>query len=130
MSENPNVDERTPESPVDLRGLGDSLLGEAAESDNGRAAVTLTPSAGGPLKQTLLALRAGHALAEHTAPGPASLHVIVGEGALLHDGEETSLRAGAWVPIPRSVHSVRADEDLVALLTVVPNPDVPQDGQG
>lgn len=129
MSQNPNVDERTPETPVGLGELGDSLLREAAENDNGRAAVTLTPSVGGPLKQTLVALRAGHELAEHTAPGPASLHVLVGEATLVEGSSETTVRAGAWLPIPREKHSLRADEDAVALLTVVPNPELEQSDQ-
>ena len=35
----------------------------------GRAALTLGPGAGAPLKQTLLALRGGVQLADHDAPG-------------------------------------------------------------
>lgn len=123
MSQNPNVEERTPDSPVVLEELGTSLLDEAGANDNGRAALTLTPSEGGPLKQTVLALRAGHELAEHTAPGPASILLLEGSATLLTGGEETSLSAGVWAPIPREKHSLRADEDAVALLTVVPNPN-------
>lgn len=125
---NPNVEERTPDSPVGLDDLGRQLLDEADAEGNGRAAVTLTPSQGGPLKQTVLALRAGRELAEHTAPGPASLHVLRGTASLLVGDGETEVRAGAWVPIPTEKHALRAEEDCVALLTVVPNPDVPQPG--
>ena len=128
MSQNPNVEERTPETPVGLDELGRKLLDEAGGNDNGRAALTLTPSQGGPLKQTILAIRAGNQLAEHTAPGPASIHVLEGAATLLVGGDETSLATGTWAPIPLQKHALRAEEDCVALLTVVPNPDVPQAG--
>ena len=60
MSDNPQVDDRTPTPPVALAELGTSLLGEARDSSHGRAAVTLTPT--GALKQTLLAIVGGHEL--------------------------------------------------------------------
>lgn len=123
VSQNPNVEERTPDIPVALEELSRSLLDEAGANDNGRAALTLTPSEGGPLKQTILALRSGHELAPHTAPGPASIQVLQGTADLVVDGGETSLSTGAWAPIPREKHSLRAEEDTVALLTVVPNPN-------
>lgn len=123
MSENPNVEERTPDSPVSLGELGSSLLDEAKANDNGRAALTLTPSLGGPLKQTVLALRAGHELAEHPAPGPATIHVLQGTARLIAGGGETSLSAGVWAPVPQERHALRADDDTVAILTVVPNPN-------
>lgn len=123
MSENPNVEQRTPDSPVVLEELGRSLLDEADQNDNGRAALTLAPSPGGPLKQTVLALRAGHELGAHTAPGPASIVIIEGAATLVIGSEETSLSTGTWAPIPREQHSLRADEDTVALLTMVPNPN-------
>ena len=121
MSDNPNVEERTPEPPVDLVGLGQKLLGEARES-SGRSALTLTPSEGGPLKQTLIALCAGTELTEHPSPGPATIHVIEGRGTLRCGDETLEVAAGQWAPIPLDQHGLTADEDLVAMLTVVPNP--------
>jgi hypothetical protein len=41
----------------------------AAAAPAGRAALTLVPGAGAPLKQTLLAFRGGVRLTEHDAPG-------------------------------------------------------------
>jgi quercetin dioxygenase-like cupin family protein len=120
MSDNPNVSERTPTPPVDLAEVGNQLLDEARES-SGRSAVTLTPSDGGPLKQTLIALSAGTELAEHPSPGPAAIHVLQGAGTLRFGDETVRLTAGQWAPLPLDKHGLSADEDLVALLTVVPN---------
>lgn len=114
------TEERTPEPPVDLEEVGRSLLDEA--QGNGRAAVTLTPSTGGPLKQTLLALTEGAELSEHTAPGPATIHVLRGTARLRSEVGDAELAEGSWAPLPRDRHSLHAVVDMVALLTVVPNP--------
>jgi quercetin dioxygenase-like cupin family protein len=120
VSQNPNVAERTPGSPVELSAVGDRLLDEARANANGRSAVTLTPSEGGPLKQTLLAIAGGRELAEHPAPGPSSIQIVRGAGVLTCDGNELRLTAGQWAPVPLERHTLRAEEDLVALLTVAP----------
>jgi quercetin dioxygenase-like cupin family protein len=117
VSENPNVEERTPSPPVQLAELGQQLLEEARGHSNGRSALTLTPSGGGPLKQTLLAITAGQDLSEHPAPGPASIHILEGAATVTGD-EDQRLEAGQWAPIPQTLHGVHAEEDLVALLTV------------
>src|SRR5437762_11448920 len=49
------------------------LLERAAAAPAGRAALTLVSGAGAPLKLTLLALWGGVHLAEHDAPGAATL---------------------------------------------------------
>ncbi|MFA9432201.1 cupin domain-containing protein [Egicoccus sp. AB-alg2] len=121
-SANPNVSERTPRPPVDLQEVGGNLMEEARKHDAGRSALTLTPSEGGPLKQTLLALCAGQELTEHPSPGPAAIQVLSGAGRLRLGDEEVRLTAGTWAPIPLEKHGLHADEDLLALLTVVPNP--------
>jgi quercetin dioxygenase-like cupin family protein len=118
MSDNPNVAERTPDTPARLEELGARLLDEARSHGNGRSALTLTPSEGGPLKQTLLAIQAGSDLQEHPAPGPSSLLVLSGSATMSSGDGEVTLEAGCWAPVPTEPHSVHADEDLVALLTV------------
>jgi hypothetical protein len=118
MSENPNVDQRTPSAPIDLAEVGRGLLEEAAANDNGRSALTLTPAEGGTLKQTLLAIKAGQALSDHPAPGPATLQMLQGSATITGE-TEGRVEAGQWCPIPTSMHGVQADEDVVALLTVV-----------
>jgi quercetin dioxygenase-like cupin family protein len=118
MSDNPNVAERTPEMPAHLGELGARLLAEARSHSNGRSALTLTPSEGGPLKQTLLAITAGSDLQEHPAPGPSSILVLSGSGTMSTGEDDLRLEAGCWAPVPTNPHRVHADEDLVALLTV------------
>lgn len=114
---NENVEERTPSLPVDLSELGSRLLDEARDADSGRAAVTLTPSDGGVLKQTLIAVRAGEEVGPEHWNGPASIQVLQGK-ATLTDGDDP-LPAGSWNVIGEDV-SINADDDLVALLTVSP----------
>jgi quercetin dioxygenase-like cupin family protein len=64
-----------------------TLLERAAAAPAGRAALTLVPGAGVPLKQTLLALRGGVQLAEHDAPGAATLQVLQGRVRLVTSEE-------------------------------------------
>jgi quercetin dioxygenase-like cupin family protein len=118
VSDNPNVTDRTPAGPQRLLDLGDQVLDEARVHSNGRSALTLTPGEGGPLKQTLLGIKAGEELSEHPAPGPASIQILAGVATLSVEGDEQRLEAGTWAPIPTTMHGLRAEEDLVALLTV------------
>lgn len=104
---------------VDLQAAAEELLGSLAQQSSGRAARTLSPGAHAPLKQTLLALAAGHRLQDHRAPGQASIEVIVGRIRITVADDEQALRVGQWAPIPSEVHGLVADEDSVALLTVV-----------
>ena len=70
-----------------LAAMADDLLGRATAAPAGRAALTLVTGAGAPLKQTMLALRSGEHLAEHDAPGAATLQVMRGRVRLLTNGE-------------------------------------------
>lgn len=106
------------DAPLDLRGVAEVLLTEARRSPSGRSARTLTPGAGVPLKQTLLALTAGAQLSDHVAPGPATLFVLEGEVALTRGEQRRDLTPGMWTPIPRELHGLEALTDAVALLTV------------
>ena len=107
-----------PEAPIDLVEASRALLGEARRSDAGRAARTLTPGAGVPLKQTLLALSAGASLQDHVAPGPATIQILIGVARLTSAGQTTLLSAGEWANIPDATHGLEAAEDVAALLTV------------
>jgi quercetin dioxygenase-like cupin family protein len=123
-----------PEDPVlttttvQLPELATELLAALPEQPSGRLARTLTPGAHAPLKQTLLALAAGHRLQDHRAPGQATIEVLVGRVRLTVDGDELVLDAGAWTPIPDQVHGLTADEDSVALLTVASATTAEADG--
>jgi quercetin dioxygenase-like cupin family protein len=105
-------------STVHLQEAAEELLGTLREQSSGRTARTLTPGAHAPLKQTLLALGAGHRLQDHRAPGQATIEVIIGRVRLTVDDDEVTLAAGCWAPIPSETHGLLADEDSVALLTV------------
>lgn len=111
-------DPETPDAPFDLHAAAGELLDQARGLDAGRSARTLTPRAGGPLKQTLLALLAGRRLDEHRAPGPATLQVLQGSVTLGTDGNSVTLAAGQWSAIPDEVHDLAAEVDAVVLLTV------------
>ena len=67
------------------------LLEGAPAAPAGRAALTLVPRAGAPLKQTLLALRGGVHLAEHDAPGAGTLQVLQGRVRLVTSEESWEL---------------------------------------
>ena len=108
----------TQEGPQDLLELGRELLDEARRNDAGRAARTLTPGAGSPLKQTVLALTAGASLQDHAAPGAATIQILIGAARLTSEGVSTPLLAGEWANIPDAVHGLEATEDLAVLLTV------------
>lgn len=108
--------------PVDLTRIGDELA-RAATGSSGRAARTLLPGSGTPLKQTVLALSAGRRLQEHVAPGPATLVVLRGTVVLSCAGESQQLADGTWVAVPRAVHDLEAISDAVVLLTVSTSTD-------
>lgn len=102
---------------VDLEALGAELLSLAAEESARRAARTLPQPIDG-LRQTVLALRAGTATAEHNSPGPAALLVLRGRVRLVAGDETVAVSAVGYLPIPPRRHSLHADEDSVVLLSV------------
>ncbi len=111
------TEEDPPSAPVVLQELGQELLASSGEShDGGRAAKTVLHEPG--LRATLIALRAGHELAEHTAPPAASLFVVSGDVRLTSSTNVIALTAGQLIAIPRERHSLVADTDAAVLLTV------------
>jgi quercetin dioxygenase-like cupin family protein len=103
---------------VDIPAAAAALLEEARAARSGRAGRTLTPGAGAPLKQALLALTTGTVLADHESPGDATLHVLRGRLRVTAGEQEILLEAGGYAPIPPMRHGVEALEDAVALITV------------
>ncbi len=63
---------------IDLTALAEDHLAKARDSHAGRAAHTVDGGHGHALRQTVIALAAGHALAEHDSPGEAPLQVPIG----------------------------------------------------
>ena len=122
MTDDIHADRREPETPAgafDLQQAAQELLNQASELSAGRSARTLTPGAGAPLKQTLIALRSGSVLDKHQAPGPATIHVLQGEVTMRSDDEEVELREHSWAVIPTGPHDLQAGTDTAVLITVV-----------
>lgn len=110
---------------LDLHETAIDVLDAARANPSGRTARTLTPGAGVPLKQVLLAMTAGSMLQDHRAPGPATLQVVVGSIVLTWEDHKAAISAGQWTPIPDAVHGVTATQDTVVLLTVASSQPAP-----
>ena len=115
-------DPAEPDGAFDLDAAADEMLAQARSQSSGRAARTLTPGPGAALKQTLLALLADHRLDEHTAPGPASIHVLRGSVTLSTADTSVEVPLHHWATIPTELHDLCADTDAVVMLTVAPRP--------
>lgn len=103
---------------ISLTELAARALAEAGQSHSGRAAHTIHGGHTHQLRQTVLALLAGHDLSEHDSPGEATLQVLRGSVRLTTGDEAWDGRAGDYVVIPAQRHALHAVEDSVVMLTV------------
>jgi len=103
---------------LSLGGLAEAHLGEAVSAPSGRSAATVFGGADHVLRQTMIAMRAGAALAEHESPGEATLQVLRGRVRLTAGTAAVEGGAGDLLVIPASRHAVEALEPSVLLLTV------------
>jgi quercetin dioxygenase-like cupin family protein len=101
-----------------LTALADEHLEAAREAHSGRSAFTVHGGREHPLRQTLVALAAGHALSEHESPGEATLQVLRGTVTLTTSDGTWRGSAGDHLTIPRERHDLAAEDDSVVLLTV------------
>lgn len=93
-----------------------ALLEGALSAENGRKAKLLAKD--GPLRQSVIALRAGVTLAEHNSPPAASVFLLKGK-VKISGQEETTISEGELEMLTHFRHSVEALEDSVFLLTTV-----------
>jgi quercetin dioxygenase-like cupin family protein len=100
---------------LDLETSADRLLAELP--GHRRQSVTLAREAGVSL--VMMAMEAGDAINEHSAPGVVTVHVLRGQAAVTAGDEEAELRSGELVMLQPGVrHDVRAAEQAVVLLTI------------
>ncbi|MFW7413975.1 cupin domain-containing protein [Demequina sp. SO4-18] len=99
----------------------DTLVSEhlvLAEEQSGRHAVTLVGDHKHDLRQTLIAITAGHRLNEHDSPGEATLQVLRGEITFTVGESELAMSAGDYLVLPPERHGLTAVTDCAVLLTV------------
>jgi quercetin dioxygenase-like cupin family protein len=101
-----------------LTALVHEQLRIARDIPSGRSARTIIGGPGHALRQTVLALRTGHALSEHESPGEATLQVLHGHVVLSGGLDVQEGTAGDLLEIPMARHRLEARTDAVVLLTV------------
>lgn len=104
---------------ISLGEVAAEQLARAREAHSGRSAQTVHGGQGQALRQTLLALAAGHGLDDHESPGEATLHILTGRVRLTTAGTSWEAVAGDLLPIPAERHGLLAIDDSAVLLTVV-----------
>ncbi len=103
---------------VSLNEMVTTHLNKARASSAGRSAKTVYGDHTHELRQTLIALAAGEALADHESPGESTLQVLTGRVQLTAGEETWEGYPGDLVPIPQTRHGLTALEDSAFLLTV------------
>ncbi|MDG9705700.1 cupin domain-containing protein [Streptomyces sp. DH37] len=99
-----------------LTAQGEWLLAEAGAAESGRKAQTVVEVPG--LSVTLVALAEGRGLAEHRAPGAATLLCLSGRVTLSTVDRSWELREHDLLAIPAERHRLTAGTDALVLLTV------------
>ncbi|HEU0191656.1 MAG TPA: cupin domain-containing protein [Mycobacterium sp.] len=103
---------------ISLDSLAAENLTAAQQAHSGRSAHTIYGGGHKALRQTLVALRAGEALAEHDSPGEATLQVLRGRVRLTAGDDAWEGTAGDLVVIPPTRHALESLEDSAVVLTV------------
>jgi quercetin dioxygenase-like cupin family protein len=104
---------------ISLTSLASEKLAEAHQSHSGRVAHTIHGGHTHELRQTLLALLAGHDLSEHDSPGEDTLQVLQGHVRLTTGEDGWDGKAGDYLALPAERHALHAVEDSVIMLTVL-----------
>jgi quercetin dioxygenase-like cupin family protein len=90
----------------------------ARQASSGRSAQTVFGGHEHVLRQTVIALAAGHGLAEHDSPGEATVHVLHGRVRLRAGDIGWEGSPGDLLIVPAARHTLDALEDSAVLLTV------------
>jgi quercetin dioxygenase-like cupin family protein len=101
-----------------LHALAEEHLTKARASAHGRSAHTVVGGRDAVLRHLLLALVAGEALADHEAPGEATLLVLRGRVSVTAGVDTWEGGPHDLVRIPPQRHNLVAVEDAVVVLTV------------
>jgi quercetin dioxygenase-like cupin family protein len=92
----------------------------AGNSAAARAATTVYGGHERTLRQTVVGLKGGTALAEHDNPGESTVFVLSGRVTLAAEDDSWEGRKGDLLVIPNARHTLTAEEDSAVLLTAVP----------
>ncbi|NKX54921.1 cupin [Arthrobacter mobilis] len=92
-------------------------LAAAVDSPHGRSAVMVAQD--GPLRQTVIALKAGTVMGKHNAPLAGTIYVLEGSITVVSASGRTPIHENQLSLVPQERHSVEAAEDAVFLLTAV-----------
>jgi len=103
---------------ISLTAVVDEQLARARQSSSGRAAQTIYGGHDHFLRQTVIAIVAGHELGEHLSPGEATLQVLQGTVQVNAGGDSWQGAVGDFLVIPGGRHSLDAVEDSAVLLSV------------
>ncbi|MFF4397172.1 cupin domain-containing protein [Streptomyces sp. NPDC001480] len=103
---------------LSLGALAREHLERATDASTGRSAATVYGGHEHVLRQSVLALTVGTALAEHESPGDATLLVLRGRVKLTSGDTSWEGRTGDLIAVPEARHSLQAIEDAAVLLTV------------
>lgn len=101
-----------------LVALARELIADARVASAGRAARTVVGGHERVLRQTVVALRAGAALADHDNPGEATVFVLTGRLVLRAGDVSWEGAEGTLIEVPQARHAVEALEDTAFVLTV------------
>lgn len=103
-----------------IEAIARQQIDQAGNSAAARAASTVYGGHEHALRQTVVGLKNGAALAEHGNPGEGTVYVLSGRVTLATEGESWEGRAGDLIVIPHARHTLTAEEDSAVLLTAVP----------